>query len=477
MGEQLDDFEFKELEFKGEKDNQNEIKGWLRKTLKSPIHCLIYGFIFLIVIGAILLMMPFSTHEGLGVIEAIFTATSASCVTGLAVVDTGTAFTKFGQIVILCLIQVGGLGIMTISTFLIIAVGGRVSFSSQVILCDSYDSCRKKKTSSLLLEIFLFTFIIEAIGAIILFFNYQREMSASKAFFYSVFHSVSAFCNAGFALQANSFESYHGNLIVNMTLMALILCGGIGFLVLSELKNNIPLDGESWNKLTLHSKLSLQTTVYLIIFGFFFFLFIESNNSMSQLSVSDKFLASLFQSVSARTAGFNTISINNMADVSLFVLMLLMFVGACPGSCGGGIKTTTLAGLFIIGWSKIKGHSKPTVFNRSLSDQSVNKAIIVTMISFFIVLIASTLLLITELGGASHQSSNGKFLEIIFEIVSAFGTVGLSTGITASLSVFGKLLITVIMFIGRLGPLTIAMAIASRNIDKHHLAEENILIG
>jgi len=428
--------------------------------------------------GAILLMFPAaSTGEHLGFVNALFTSTSAVCVTGLTVVDTGNALSSFGQVILMILIQLGGLGIMTMSTLFLMLAGKRPGIAGQIVVQDTFTHSRDRNISSILKDVVIFTCTIEVMGTLLMFFCFLPENSPERALFLSVFHSISAFCNAGFSLFPDSFVGYQKNWGVNLIICALIVCGGIGILVLSELKRNFSLKHRFWARLSLHSKLALSTTAILIVSGTVLILIMEWHNTLKTLPVQHRFLAAFFQSVTSRTAGFNTLSMGNLANENLFFIILLMFIGASPGSCGGGIKTTTLATLAVLGVSRFRGHKRPQLFNRTISEMSVGKAISVIMLSMIVVCTGTMFLLMTEIGDVAHPQSRGKFLELLFETVSAFGTVGLSTGITSGLSMMGKIILSCIMFVGRLGPLVIGMALSREIISRYYYAEETIMVG
>jgi trk/ktr system potassium uptake protein len=398
-------------------------------------------------------------------------------VTGLVVVDTGKIFSLFGQLVILILIQAGGLGIMTLSTLFLMAAGRRPGLAGRIVIQDTFTSGGERSLYSILRDVALFTFAIEGMGMALMFFRFLPGRDVADALYLSLFHSVSAFCNAGFSLFSDSFMAYREDWVLSLVICLLIITGGIGFLVLSELKRQFPFNRRTWSRLSLHSKLVLSTTAILLIFGSLLLVFMEWDNTLAPLSVPGRCLAGFFQAVNARTAGFNTLPIGDLANETLFVLILLMFIGASPGSCGGGIKTTTLASLTVLGISRLRGKERPQLFRRTISNKSVGKAISVVMISMFVVVIGTMLLLMSELGEIPHPFSRGKFLELLFEVVSAFGTVGLSTGGTGGLSVEGKLILTFVMFVGRLGPLAIAIAVSHRRAPSYYYAEEGIMIG
>ncbi|MDM8517634.1 TrkH family potassium uptake protein [Desulfobacterales bacterium HSG16] len=454
----------------------------VRLISRSPARVSILGFAALIAIGTALLMLPAaSTSESLGFIDALFTATSAGCVTGLAVVDTGKSFSLFGQIVIMILIQTGGIGIMTLSTLFLMMAGRRLSLSGKMGIKDTFTNSGDVSINSVIKEVFLFTLIIEGIGLVIMNFLFLRDYGGVDAFYYALFHSVSAFCNAGFSLFSDSFLHYKGDWLLNLVLCFLIIFGGIGFVVISELKRHFTEKSQTgnpgWARLSFHSKLAISTTAILLAASTILILITEWNYTLSSLPFFDRFLASFFQAVNTRTAGFNSLPLESMASETLFLIIILMFIGACPGSCGGGIKTTTFASLSVLGISRLMGRKRPKIFNRTIPEASIGKAMSLVMTGMFIVVAATMALLMSELSGLAQASTRGKFLELFFEVTSAFGTAGLSTGITSSLSSTGKLIISMIMFIGRLGPLVIAIAISREKISRVYHAEENIMIG
>jgi trk system potassium uptake protein TrkH len=449
-----------------------------RSLFQTPARISILGFAALIAVGTIGLMLPASgTHHALGLVNALFTATSAACVTGLVVVDTGKDLTLFGQGVVLFLIQAGGLGIMTLSTLLLLMAGRRPSLAGRIVIRDTFTRGDERNLASLLRDVALFTFIMEGLGTLFMVFRFLPGRDVSEALYLSVFHSISAFCNAGFSVFSDSLVAYREDWILNFTVCILIISGGIGFVVLSEVRRRFPFQRRTWSRMSLHSKMVLSTTLILLFFGTIFITAMEWHNTLSPLSVPGRVLAGFFQSVSARTAGFNTLNIGNMANETLFILIVLMFIGASPGSCGGGIKTTALASLIALGWSRLRGYERPRIFDRTISHESMGRAVSVVMISIIAITIAMLVLLMTELGEIPHPQSRGKFLELLFEVMSAFGTVGLSTGITGGLTIAGKLSMILVMFVGRLGPLVIAVAVSRRETVHYQYAEEGIMIG
>jgi trk system potassium uptake protein TrkH len=447
--------------------------------LRSPARLSILGFSVLIAAGAGLLMLPASsTGPCVSVIDALFMSTSASCVTGLSVFDIGQQLTLFGQLVMLALIQVGGLGIMTLSTLLLMMLKGRPTLSGHAIIRDTYTHGEgRQSVSSVLKSIVLVTVTIEAMGALVLYCRMVPDAGWRHAAYPAVFHAISAFCNAGFSLFPDSFSGYREDWIVNGALSALIILGGIGFVVIAEFIHRFRGKKNKATQWSLHSRLALSTSTILIAGGALSILIMEWRNTLSPLSIPGKFLAAVFQSITTRTAGFNTVDIGTMANETLFLIAILMFIGACPGSCGGGVKTTTIAGLVIMGISRFKGQRRPQVFKRTLTSASISKATSLVMISMLVITLAVMFLMMSELGGHSHIETRGRFLELAFEAVSAFGTVGLSTGVTAGLSDAGRIIIGLLMFTGRLGPLVLALAVSRERASRFEYAEENIMIG
>ena len=419
-----------------------------------------------------------STGEPLNFVDALFTATSATCVTGLIVVDTGTAFSTFGQIVILILIQIGGLGIMTLSTFFIFIVVGQFSILNRDVIQETLTQKPIKNLASLLKTTFLLTIILETIGAILLTLRFVNAFPLKKAAYLGIFHSISAFCNAGFSLFYNSFENYEADYVINAILIILIILGGIGYIVLQDLRQGLrKKNGRCFFQISFHSKIVLVTTLFLIIFGAINIFILEHENVLHGYPLDIKMLTSVFQSVTTRTAGFNTLNISDLTNVSLFFIIILMFIGASPGSCGGGIKTTTFTALIAFLISRFRNQREVNIRYRRVPEEIISKVISITFFSIIVIIVATLTLMVSEIGEVSHQQSRGMFVEILFEVVSAFGTVGLSTGLTTSLTVFGKILISLVMFIGRLGPLTVALAIGAKEPLKFRYAKENFLVG
>lgn len=447
----------------------------------APGQALILYYAAAILLGALLLKSPWSAHgTPLSFIDAVFTATSAQCVTGLVVVDTGTKLTLFGQMVVLVLIQIGGLGITTFSVYLFyylrLGVGIRGRWIVQETLIHSpIDSLR-----DLVRNVILLTLAIEGAGAVLLCFVFIPEMGPVKGIYYALFHSISAFCNAGFGLHADSLVPYRNHPLLNITVMALIILGGIGFLVMREvigLVNRKRKKGER-RRLSLHSRLVFSTSVILIAGGTVLIAALEWQGAFAGMAPGEAFWTALFQAVTARTAGFNTIDLNNFRVPTVFMLMFLMFVGASPGSAGGGIKTTSLALFFAILHSRLKGETHTNIFRRTIPEETVTRTLSLVMLALLFVGAATfALLTVQHLEISTHESSGG-FLIYGFEAVSAFATVGLSLGATGQLLPMGKGIIIVMMFVGRVGLLTLAFTIARRTRrDAPQYSRENVMIG
>jgi trk system potassium uptake protein TrkH len=450
-----------------------------KRKILSPGRVSMLSYAVLILLGAMLLLLPASTEKGhLDFIDALFTSASAVCVTGLIVVDTTSTFTLFGKVVIIALIQAGGLGIMVLSTIFLVTLGKRVSMTGRQMLSETYSYGQGKNVYSLVKEIVIFTFIIELIGAVLMLPDFLYRFPVGKAIGYAAFHSVSAFCNAGFSLFPDSFTRYGGSWLINLDICFLIITGGIGFIVMAEIRQKCSFSKHCRSKLSLHTRLTLTATLILLAGSTLLFFVLEWSNTLKDLPLHTKFLASFFQAVNTRTAGFNTLDIGSLANETLFISILLMFVGTAPGSCGGGVKVTTISSIAILGYSRFRGHEYPHIFYRRISDAGISKAVSLILISMLVIVISVVLLQQTEIGGVSHHLTRGSFLEILYEVVSAFGTVGLSTGITSGFSGLGKLIIICIMFIGRLGPMGIAIAVSRKSKpSKFSYAQENIMIG
>jgi trk system potassium uptake protein TrkH len=444
-----------------------------------PATILLSSYLLVIGIGTSLLLIPYATvSRDISLMDALFTATSAVCVTGLVVVDTGTFFTLFGQGVILTLIQLGGLGIMTFSVTIFHLMGRQVSFRQRMAVQDVFAHTPREDIYHLLRAIFYFTGIAELIGAGLLFIHWNGEYSWTTALYMAVFHSVSAFCNAGFSLLSNSFMDYRGELLLNLTICALIIFGGIGFPVIYDSYKTIFQRNKRRLKLSIQTKTVLITTGILIVSGMVVFLGIEQNALLQHETFSKSLLASFFQSVTCRTAGFNTVDVAALNNTTLTFMIFLMFFGASPGSCGGGIKTTTLAVLGAFTWSRLRRKIRVNIFKKSIPHATVTKSISLVVISISLICMLFFLLLLSAPRDFINGAGHGQFLSYLFEVVSAFGTVGLSMGATAEINNWGKFLIFLMMLIGRVGVLTFSYVIAGiEPVKGIEYVEENIMIG
>ena len=434
-------------------------------------------FALAIACGAVLLHSRYSAPAGISWIDALFTAASATCVTGLVVVDTGGFFTRFGQSVILALIQAGGLGIMTFTSLAFYLRRSRVSLVDHAAVGQSLLHDPSFHLGRFLKRIFAWTFIIEAAGAALIFAFGGGAFSPYSA----VFHAVSAFCNAGFSLNADSLVSHAADLRLNLVFIALIVLGGLGFSVLVELEEiaRAAATGRPRPRLSWYSATVLSTSVFLVIAGWAAIFTAESfSPAAGAVPLGHRLLTALFQSVTCRTAGFNSVDIGGMTNVSLIVMMLLMFIGGAPGSCAGGVKVTTFRAMAAFIAAKIKGREQATIGRFAVETETLNRAIVLMVFAFILVMGATMLLNITEGGDIPHGQARGLFLDTMFEVVSAFGTVGLSTGLTAKLSAAGRVLITALMFIGRLGPLFLLSALQELHREQfYRWPEERLLIG
>lgn len=447
----------------------------------SPAQALVFSYAVAIFTGAVLLATPLAASgPPLSFLDALFTATSAQCVTGLVVVDTGTRLSLFGQGVVLLLIQIGGLGITTFSVYLFIYLRVGVSARGRWIINETLLHTPISSWRELIKDIVVMTLIIEAIGTVLLAFVFIPERGFWPGLYCAMFHAVSAFCNAGFSLFSNNLVPFRDNALVNVTIMGLIILGGIGFLVIRELLQIGRLRytrQKRQMKFSLHSKIVLVTTAFLVIYGTVVIGGLEAHGALAGMSLTEGFWTAMFQSVTARTAGFNTIDLNLLRAPTLFLIIFLMFIGASPGSAGGGVKTTSLALFFAIFYSRIKGSQHTNIFRRTISPDIITKALTLVILAIILIGLALFGLLVVQAPDMVHENKR-EFLSYLFETFSAFGTVGLSLGATAKLNMLGKWIIILLMFAGRVGLLTMAFAIAGRTRRfATQYAEENIMIG
>jgi len=443
----------------------------------QPAQVLAASFLAAILVGTVLLSLPFSTTEGsIPLVDALFTATSAVCVTGLIVKDTPVDFTPAGQVILLILIQLGGLGIMTFSTLVILAAGGRISIRDRLLVQSGYHPGIPRDFPALVRGLFVFTLVIEAMGAALLFVWFSADYGAARAAGLAVFHSVSAFCNAGFSLFSDSLTAYCGHAGLNLTVIGLIVLGGIGFPVgfpvLAEAREIAAarLRGRR-ARASLHMKLVLVTTGVLIAAPFVLLYFQEAGRALASRTGQERVLGALFQSVTARTAGFNTSpDTAALGTVSFLLLLMLMFVGASPASTGGGIKTSTAAVLALFLRARVRARDSVPAFGRNIPAGQVLSAFTLFALALTFVFLSTGALLAGQPGLGLREA--------VFEVFSAFGTVGLSMGATAGLTTAGKAVIILTMFVGRVGPLTLLYAISRRRArGRFEYAEESVLIG
>lgn len=442
----------------------------------SPSVLLVAGFAVTILVGTVALLAPIMSADArLGLVDALFTATSAVCVTGLIVVDTGTHFSRAGEIVILLLVQIGGLGIFTFSTFFMLILTGETSLRSRMVIMETMTHFPYRNLFRLLRNIVMFTCGTEALGALSLWLALRGEYGDGEGLYLAVFHSVSAFCNAGFSLWPTSLEEYSHSVPVCVTMMILIVLGGLGFAVVSEVSGRLFGRRRGYRRVSLNTRIVLGTSATLICVGAIVFWLLEIGNVLNGRSPLEHVLVPVFQSVTARTAGFNTVPIARCTSATLFVLIALMFIGASPGSVGGGVKTTTFTIYVAIILAHLRGRENPELYGRTIPKQVSSKALATVATAFALVLVATLLVLAIE-----GQSSVGspQFLDYLFEVVSAFGTVGLSTGVTSGLSTASKLVIIGTMFIGRVGPLGLALVLFGQETgQRYKYPEENVMIG
>ncbi|MBN1406085.1 MAG: Trk family potassium uptake protein [Candidatus Omnitrophica bacterium] len=470
------------------------------KTLNPP-RIIVLSFLTAILCGAFLLNLPISTQTGesLGPVNSLFTATSAICVTGLTVKDTGGDFSLFGQLVIIMLVQAGGLGIMTFSVlFTTVLLHKRLTISQGVAVQNALGYTKTAGLKDLIKYIVLITFFVESLGALMLYMHWAIIMQGANNYYIlwsAVFHSISAFCNAGFSIFTNSLVNLNRDAFTMLTIAFLIISGGLGFVAVLELprlryyfsffrkktlaalvKKQISEDMPI-NKISLHTKMVLTATIFLIAIGTVVIFFLEYGNALSQMPFWDKILNAFFTSVTPRTAGFNSVPTNALQAATKFFIAVLMFIGASPGSTGGGIKTVTAIVLFAGFIAMLKKRDRMTFSRRTIEKDAFRRAVAIFVLSLGLVCAITLLLTITE--RALFYKSNEYFLNLFFETTSAFATCGLSTITTAHLSVIGKILIMLTMFLGRVGPLTAALALALRKEEKakYIYPEEKIMVG
>ncbi|MBE5939193.1 MAG: potassium transporter KtrB [Lachnospiraceae bacterium] len=452
-----------------------------QKNRKTTTQLIAIGFLIAIIIGTVILMLPVSSATGkwTNPVDAMFTATTSVCVTGLTVYDTFSYWSTFGHIVMLCLIQCGGLGIVAFTTILTVILGRRVTLKDRLLLEDAFNLTTLSGLVRFLKKIFIGTFIVEGVGALIYMFVFVPEYGA-KGIWISVFTAVSAFCNAGIDIIGDSsLVPYSSNIIINMVTMVLIVSGGIGFIVwwdfldtIGKVRHKDIKFKHFWSKLKLHTKIVIITTLVLIITGAAFVLLLEYNNAetLGAKSWPEKILAAVFQSVTVRTAGFTMISQKGLRDCTAFICIILMFIGGSSVGTAGGVKTGTVAVIILAAISVIKGSNDTVVFGRKIPAKTVRKALAVFTVSIAVTFLAIiALIMVSEI----------NFIDATYEIVSAVATVGLTRDTTGLLNMPGKLIIILCMYLGRIGPISMAIAFAKRGSNENRFSypDEEITVG
>lgn len=454
-----------------------KLKEKLKTAILSPTRLIVLGFGAVIFVGAFLLCLPFAHNDGnwFPFIDALFTATSSVCVTGLIVVDTAVQFNYFGQAIILILIQLGGIGVMTGATIIFVLIGRRISLKNRLLLGEALVENRLQGIVKMIKKLVIFTFLAELVGALILMCSFIPAYGA-KGIFTSIFISISSFCNAGFDVLGvleqpfSSLMAYAGNAFVCLPIMALIIIGGLGFTVINDVTKI-----KKKHHLTLQSKIVLISTLLLILIGWFFYALLEWDKALSDFNVGEKLVASLFQSVTPRTAGFNSIDQAALTPVSYILTLILMFIGASPASTGGGIKTTTFVMLFIIAYNTLQGNKDVNIGRAKLNDLALRKIITILVLAITLIMLNSLLILVIERNNSDITVNN-----VLFEVVSAFSTVGLSFGITPQLQAGSKLILGITMFAGRVGMLTLGASLAKikkSSKNKIEYTDAKIMIG
>lgn len=438
----------------------------------NQVQYIALGFFFIILAGSLILTLPIASQSGewTPFLDSMFTATSATCVTGLVVYDTFTHWNVFGQLVILLLIQIGGLGFITVGVGFSMAFRRRIGLRQRDLLKESINAMEIGGIVKLSRKIFIGTALCEGVGALLLATRFIPEFGLVKGIYYSIFHAISAFCNAGFDLMGGqqpyaSFTAYATDPVINITLMLLIIVGGLGFVVWSDVVSK----RFRWKNYSLHTKMVISVTLLLIFGGALFLFLFEQGGTISGMSTGDQILASLFGSVTARTAGFNTVDTGALQPESKLLTIALMFIGGSPGSTAGGVKTTTIAVILIYVISNLRGESGCNVFHRRIGDEVIKRASMVFCLNLFLGLTSVTLILAT---------SNLHMSDVLFEVYSAISTVGMTTGITRDLNVVGRIVIIILMYCGRIGSMTFALSLVAKPEAKGlSLPEEKITIG
>lgn len=433
----------------------------------SPIHLTVISYLILILFGTFLLMLPISTvgEHPISLIDSFFTATSAVCVTGLVIHNTGAYFSQFGQGVILALFQLGGLGIMTLYASLPVLLGRQMKMAQRKAFSELFDAQNYSALKRILVSIIKYTIVIEFIGASILALKFHWDgMPWGQAIYFGAFHAISAFCNAGFIVFPEGMEAYSGDPVVNLTIMGLIILGGLGFIVLHELFSR-----ERRKQVSSHTRLVLAMTALLIFVPSFIVFQVEFFNGFSGMGFFEKILSSFFQVITTRTAGFNTVDLNSLHSMTIFLFCILMFVGAAPGGTGGGVKVTTVGLLSLSMKAIFKRNAEIECFKKSVLPEVITRSIAIIAISFSVITLFMMALMLTE---------DALFKDVFFEVISAFGTVGLSLGLTPKLTFVGKILVSLLMFIGRIGSLSLVFVLSSEaKSSKYHYSPGKFIVG
>ncbi len=441
-----------------------------------PGTMVILGFALADLLGAILIWLPWMHKTDLSFLDALFTSTSAVCVTGLSVVNVAGTFTWLGQLLIMLLMQVGGLGVMTFSVLIFYTLGQPVRLSHKVAVQENFLSKAVPDIRGLIKTIFIFTFFTEGISGLVLSVLFTQWMPPGSALFNGFFHAVSAFCNGGVSTFPDGLVPFRNNWMVCTTVMLTILLGNTGFSVIYELVERISKGGG--RRFSLHFRLTVTTHLALLVVGTLGIFFFERQGVLADLPFNTRFLISLFHSVSARTAGFNTVDISRLTEDSLYLILLLMFIGACPGSTGGGLRTTTFAVLISSAVSKLRGFPKTTVARRSIPESVVERAMVLFILSVVTIILAHILLMMVG-PNLPFNETGSQFLAYLFETISALCTVGLSVGISPKLDAIGKAVLICIMFIGRVGLLSVLsfLVTVTARPRPYYYVEEDVMVG
>jgi trk system potassium uptake protein TrkH len=442
----------------------------------TPERIFISGFVAVILIGAFLLWLPFSsTRNHLTFLDALFTSTSAVCVTGLACIDLGQDLTIPGQVVTIFLFQIGGLGIITFSTIFFVLMGRGISFKGRDIVQSAFLHTPRRDLWVILKSILWFTLVFESAGTLLLYIRFAEDFPPGLALYHALYNAISAFNNCGYSLFSDSMMKYQGDWIVNLTIIGLLVAGGIGFIVQYEVLSRLR---KRQRRLSVHSKIVIITTAILLFLGAVLFYLFEKNHILSDLPLHNKILASIFHSASSRTCGFSTVDIGALTNASILLIIVLMFIGASPGSTGGGVKTSSAALIFLLIWNRFQGREEVSVFNRTIPKEILTRTIFIVFASAFSISIVTSALLLSVGDYLPAFQSRHLFIEYLFESVSAFGTVGLSMNLTPKLNEIQKLAIIILMFAGRVGPLTLAFSLTRRATKKTlTYPEEGVMVG